>query len=68
MFRLEDYEALAPLIEQACGDRTKDDTRILNIGCGNSILPEEMHDSGYEQIYNIDISQTVIEYMSKRNT
>lgn len=31
--------------------------RILNLGCGNSILPEEMHDiDKYTSITNIDIS------------
>ena len=40
----------------------------MNIGCGNSILPEEMYDHGYKNIYNIDISQTCIEFMAKRNS
>lgn len=68
LYRLEDYESLQPLIEQACGDSVKGDMRILNLGCGNSILPEEMFDDGFANIFNIDISQTVIEFMSKRNS
>ena len=39
---------------------------ILNIGCGNSRLPETLSDEGYEKITNIDFSQKVIEQISKR--
>jgi 2-polyprenyl-3-methyl-5-hydroxy-6-metoxy-1,4-benzoquinol methylase len=69
LIRLEDFEALQPLIEHASGGETveKEEINILNLGCGNSILPEEMFDHGYRNIYNIDISQTCIEFMSKRN-
>ena len=66
--RLEEFEALQPLIEQASGEKDKAVLRILNLGCGNSILPEEMYDNGYRNIFNIDISQTVIEFMQKRNS
>eukprot|EP00352_Strombidinopsis_acuminata_P008272 CAMPEP_0176374618 /NCGR_PEP_ID=MMETSP0126-20121128/26895_1 /TAXON_ID=141414 ORGANISM="Strombidinopsis acuminatum, Strain SPMC142" /NCGR_SAMPLE_ID=MMETSP0126 /ASSEMBLY_ACC=CAM_ASM_000229 /LENGTH=77 /DNA_ID=CAMNT_0017735289 /DNA_START=29 /DNA_END=262 /DNA_ORIENTATION=- len=34
--------------------------QILNIGCGNSRLSEEMYEDGYQNIINIDISFTVI--------
>lgn len=37
------------------------------MGCGNSILSEEMYDKGYKHIYNVDISPVVIEQMAKRN-
>ena len=31
--------------------------KILNVGCGNSVLPEEMYDTdGYRNIYSMDIS------------
>ena len=30
--------------------------KILNLGCGNSIMPEDMHDEGYRLIWNMDIS------------
>ena len=39
--------------------------QILNIGCGNSRMSEEMYDEGYEHITNIDISFTVIKSMSE---
>ena len=45
----------------------KKDYKILMLGCGNSLLSENMYDEGYEYIYNIDISHVVIEQMSKRN-
>ena len=44
---------------------TKTDN-ILNIGCGNSRLSEEMYEDGYENIYNIDYSTKVISQMEER--
>jgi SAM-dependent methyltransferase len=68
---------LEPLLEQIFekqrGDYSESErgwrerVRILNLGCGNSILPEEMYDRGYKHIYNVDISPVVIEQMAKRN-
>ena len=41
--------------------------RILNVGCGNSELPEQMYDAGFRHITNVDISRTVINMMEERN-
>ena len=42
--------------------------KVLNLGCGNSILPEEMHDvDGYRGIMNVDISPVCINAMFERN-
>jgi 2-polyprenyl-3-methyl-5-hydroxy-6-metoxy-1,4-benzoquinol methylase len=65
--RLEDYEAFKPIIESMIGGQQKDKVKILNLGCGNSIMCEEMYDDGFANIYNIDISSVVIDYMKKRN-
>jgi 2-polyprenyl-3-methyl-5-hydroxy-6-metoxy-1,4-benzoquinol methylase len=35
------------------------------IGCGNSLLSEQMFDAGYTNITNIDISPIVISQMEK---
>jgi len=43
------------------------DTRILHVGCGNSLLPEHMYDEGYRIIVNIDTSVVVINQMRARN-
>ena len=40
---------------------------MLNLGCGNSIVCEDMYDEGYTDITNMDISTVVIETMKKRN-
>ena len=40
---------------------------VLNLGCGNSILPEDMYDDGYLRIDNMDISSVCIEQMKERN-
>ena len=42
--------------------------KVLNVGCGNSILPEEMYDvDGYREIHSMDISQNCITNMISRN-
>ena len=45
----------------------KDGLKSLNLGCGNSIMCEDMYDDGYKEIYNMDISQICIEQMISRN-
>ena len=37
--------------------------QILNLGCGNSKLSEDMFEDGYQNITNVDISFTVIKQM-----
>lgn len=60
---LENYKSLKPLLSKyiSRGDR------ILILGCGNSLLSEEMYDDGYTTIFNVDISDVVIETMIERN-
>lgn len=41
--------------------------KILNLGCGNSIMAEDMYDEGIQNIYNIDYSDIVIKTMKERN-
>jgi len=38
----------------------KSKVRILNLGCGNSILAEDLYDRGFTNVYNMDISDVVI--------
>lgn len=38
----------------------KNSLKILNLGCGNSIICEEMYDEGYINVYNMDISSICI--------
>lgn len=40
--------------------------KSLVIGCGNSTMSFEMASEGFEDIYNIDISSTVIEQMKEK--
>lgn len=61
---LEDYESIKPIIEEL--GITKE-SRILNVGCGNSEFSEKMFDDGFTHNYNIDICQNVIDYMKERN-
>ena len=36
------------------------DSRILHLGCGNSVLSEVMYDEGYINIVNVDYSDACI--------
>ena len=38
------------------------------MGCGNSVLPEQMYDLGYRDVHNTDVSAHCIETMRKRNS
>ncbi|CAK9096680.1 eEF1A lysine and N-terminal methyltransferase (eEF1A-KNMT) (Methyltransferase-like protein 13) [Includes: eEF1A lysine methyltransferase [Durusdinium trenchii] len=40
---------------------------ILHVGCGNSLITEQMYDDGYQNIINIDTSPVVITQMMERN-
>lgn len=40
--------------------------KILNIGCGNSRMSEDMYEDGFEMITNIDISHTVVKFMEEK--
>ena len=55
------------LIGEDDQQKIKQSTQILNLGCGNSIICENMYDQGYVSITNNDISKVCIETMQKRN-
>ncbi|EAR84868.1 methyltransferase domain protein (macronuclear) [Tetrahymena thermophila SB210] len=59
---LENYQDLKEIINESC----QKDGIILNLGCGNSVIQEEMYDDGYKNIYNIDISEECIKQMDSR--
>lgn len=42
----------------------KGKSRILNLGCGNSVLGEELWNAGYGEVQNIDYSASVITFMT----
>ena len=45
---------------------SKESSKILNVGCGNSEFSENMYDDGYHDIQNIDVSQELINFMKER--
>ena len=51
-----EYKDFASILRESV---TKED-KILNIGCGKSLLSEQMYDNGYENQVNIDFSDKVI--------
>ena len=40
---------------------------MLNLGCGNAIIQEEMYEDGYKSIDNIDISEVCVQQMKGRS-
>lgn len=70
---LEDYNSLKSLlydnidnIRKRHGDPAYNPL-ILNLGCGNSTICENMYDDGFTNIVNIDISTVCIAQMAARN-
>mmetsp|Transcript_79303 Transcript_79303/g.220521 ORF Transcript_79303/g.220521 Transcript_79303/m.220521 type:complete len:350 (-) Transcript_79303:27-1076(-) len=62
---LQSYKDLRDVLQRYThGNR---ELRILHVGCGNSLLSEEMYDDGYKHIVNTDISAVAIEQMRRRN-
>lgn len=59
------WRDLAPMLDGIMAQNHA--SSVLNIGCGNSLLPEEMYDAGYVHQTCVDVSQAVIASMSERN-
>jgi len=57
------YSGIKDLISQY----VKKSDNILQSGCGNSRLSEDMCEDGYQNISNIDISQVVVGQMIEKN-
>jgi 2-polyprenyl-3-methyl-5-hydroxy-6-metoxy-1,4-benzoquinol methylase len=53
-------------LKELIGKYIKQTDRILNVGCGNSRLSEEMHDDGYKQLVNIDFSPICVSAMKEK--
>ena len=49
------------IFQHAIGSQNLSTIKVLNVGCGNSTLPEEMYDEGILHIFNIDISQVCLD-------
>jgi 2-polyprenyl-3-methyl-5-hydroxy-6-metoxy-1,4-benzoquinol methylase len=41
--------------------------RILHLGCGNSTISGDMYTAGWEDVFNVDISATVIANMATKH-
>eukprot|EP00948_MAST-09A_sp_MAST-9A-sp1_P002458 g2458.t1 len=53
-------------VKEIIADNVQKSANILNIGCGNSRLSEDMYEDGYQSIANIDISEVVIAQMQAK--
>mmetsp|Transcript_1915 Transcript_1915/g.4362 ORF Transcript_1915/g.4362 Transcript_1915/m.4362 type:complete len:737 (+) Transcript_1915:294-2504(+) len=47
---------------------TRENAKVLVVGCGNSTLSEDMYAAGFHQVTSIDFSEVVIEEMRARAT
>ncbi|CAK9081763.1 unnamed protein product [Durusdinium trenchii] len=62
------YEKFSEFIESATKDLSEPTSaRILDLGCGNARLAEDMYDRGFYNITGLDISDVAIESMRQRN-
>lgn len=44
---------------------TQPTSQILIVGCGNSRMPEEMYEDGYQHITSIDLSYSAVKFMQE---
>ncbi|XP_042562006.1 eEF1A lysine and N-terminal methyltransferase [Clupea harengus] len=58
-----DYHSLCGVLHKYIKPRDQ----VLVVGCGNSELSEQLYDVGYQQLTNIDTSETVVSNMNQRN-
>ncbi|KAK9147116.1 hypothetical protein Sjap_007019 [Stephania japonica] len=58
----QSYPSLAPLIRLY----VQPNSRVLVVGCGNSVFSEGMVEDGFQDVVNIDISSVAIEAMKKK--
>ena len=59
----EKYKSVLKSIEVDWEEGQHTEDKILNAGCGNSKMSEEMFEDGYKHITSIDISKVVIDDM-----
>lgn len=45
----------------------KSSDKILHVGCGNSLLADQLYDNGYHSVTSIDVVDDVIKNQRKRN-
>ncbi|GAM16938.1 hypothetical protein SAMD00019534_001130 [Acytostelium subglobosum LB1] len=55
----QDFSGLKDIFES----KMKLTDNILMVGCGNSLLTEQMYEAGYKTIVNVDISSVVIDQL-----
>ena len=53
-------------IKHVISENVQKDSKVLMAGCGSSRLSEDMHDDGFTDIANIDVSRVVIDQMKAR--
>ncbi|KAJ0255604.1 S-adenosyl-L-methionine-dependent methyltransferases superfamily protein [Hirschfeldia incana] len=56
------YSSLRPFVRSF----VPTSSRVLMVGCGNSLMSEDMVKDGYEDIMNVDISSVAIEMMQTK--
>eukprot|EP00746_Dinoflagellata_sp_MGD_P136262 gnl/MRDRNA2_/MRDRNA2_70228_c0_seq1.p1 gnl/MRDRNA2_/MRDRNA2_70228_c0~~gnl/MRDRNA2_/MRDRNA2_70228_c0_seq1.p1 ORF type:complete len:890 (-),score=131.44 gnl/MRDRNA2_/MRDRNA2_70228_c0_seq1:97-2733(-) len=62
---LDDYHGFQSVLESVTqGDKN---VEVLDAGCGNSRIAENLYDNGYHKIISIDTSKVVIEQMRERH-
>jgi len=64
---LEEYAQIRELVARSARAEAGGEPRILHVGCGNSRLPRQMYEDGFNNILNVDVSEVVVERMAVRH-
>ena len=63
---IEWHQMSWPALKESFAPYVKPTESILNVGCGNSLMSEEMFDEGFKTITNIDVSSVLITQMQTK--
>ena len=56
-----DEPNMVPKVDDEIASYIRSNLKVMNLGCGNSTMSEDMYDAGYHQISNMDISNVCID-------
>ena len=63
---LQPWSTLSAIVRPLLAARGGAEATVLNVGCGNARLAEDMYDAGYPLVTSCDISPVVIDQMKRR--
>ena len=61
----QNFDAVKPILKPLLNSNLA--ARVLQLGCGNSRFAEDLYNSGFRDLTNVDVSRVVVQQMQKRH-